>query len=57
MARMGEGQPIRLQRQRENVYAVAQMAGARFLFDVQGGRATGFVLDRGMRPLPATRVR
>ena len=27
-----------------------------FLFDVQGGRVLGFVLDRGSRPLPATRV-
>jgi D-alanyl-D-alanine carboxypeptidase len=56
MVRLGGGTPARLQRQREHVFAVPGPGGGRFLFDVQGGRVLGFVLDRGARPLPATRV-
>jgi hypothetical protein len=47
----------RLLRQHGGVYAVGgPPPNRRVLFDVQDGKATGFVLDHSLRPLPATRV-
>jgi len=39
-----------------NVFAVRGQPGARVLFTESNGRVTEFLLDRGMRPLAATRV-
>jgi hypothetical protein len=51
-----EGQrPMRLVRYGDNTFGVAGQGG-RILFDVSGDRATGFQLDRGARPLEATRI-
>lgn len=56
MIRLGGGTPARMQRQGDFVYAIPGQGGGRVLFDVQGGKVSGFVLDRGARPLPATRA-
>jgi CubicO group peptidase (beta-lactamase class C family) len=51
------GRVAPLQRQHGHVYV---MGGAppnqRVLFDVRDGRATGFILDHSLRPVPATRA-
>lgn len=52
-----EGQPaIRLMKQSAaNTFAATGQPG-RIIFDVVNGKATGFVIDRGARPLEAVRV-
>jgi CubicO group peptidase (beta-lactamase class C family) len=52
-----EGQrAMRLVRHGENTFGIAGQASGRVLFDVSGGKATGFQIDRGARPLEATRI-
>jgi len=50
------GQRTQLMAVAPNVFAVRGQPEARVLFTVDNGRATEFLLDRGMRPLAATRV-
>jgi hypothetical protein len=51
------GQPAMvLLRQEGPVFTVRGQAGAQVFFEMSGGRVTGFILDRGSRPLPARRL-
>jgi CubicO group peptidase (beta-lactamase class C family) len=51
------GQPAMvLQRQEGPVFTVRGQAGIQVFFEMSGGRVTGFILDRGSRPLPARRI-
>jgi CubicO group peptidase (beta-lactamase class C family) len=57
MLRLGGRPALRLQRQQGQVFAPAGQPGVRVRFETAGnGRATGFLIDRASRPLPATRV-
>jgi hypothetical protein len=49
-------QPMVLLRQDGPVFTVRGQPAARVLFEMSGGRVTGFILDRGSRPLPARRI-
>jgi D-alanyl-D-alanine carboxypeptidase len=51
------GQPaMELVRQSGPVFSVRGQPAARVLFEVNGARVTGLVIDRGVRPLPALRI-
>jgi hypothetical protein len=51
-----EGQrPMRLVRYGDNTFGIAGQGG-RILFDMSGDKVTGFQIDRGARPLEATRI-
>jgi len=57
MLRLGTDTPRRLRRQQGDVYVTAGPPPTqRILFDVHNGKATGFILDHSLRPLPASRV-
>jgi D-alanyl-D-alanine carboxypeptidase len=48
--------PVQFLRQNGPVFSVRGQPTARVLFEATGGRVTGLVLDRGVRPLPALRI-
>jgi hypothetical protein len=48
--------PAPLRRQDRNVFVTSGQPAMRVLFETSGNRATGFILDRGARPLPARRI-
>ena len=48
--------PMVLLRHDGPVFTVRGQGGTQVFFEMSGGRATGFILDRGSRPLPARRL-
>ena len=48
--------PLRLRKQNEPNTFAPEGAPGRIIFDIANGKATGFVWDRGARPIEARRV-